>query len=244
MHLLHEVLSRVYLLHRHIRLLHEEKHLLGINAMHETIPIRVLLLSLLLVISLLMSTVVFSIETSLGATGQGNNLTQGLSQNSSQFVSYQDTILGIKFQYPLSWKKAVYYSANTSRIDFFAPLASQAEIFPPSLVISISNTTQNSTLAEITKAILAKAKQSMLEFNLLESNVTELAGVPAQKLVYTFRSLDPSVDVHFQTMNIWMIKGNRIYIVSYTESTSQYADYLPTIEKIIGSFATLSKIAN
>ena len=244
MHLLHEVLSRVYLLHRHIRLPQEEKHLLGINAMPEIIPIRVLLLPLLLVISLLMSTMVLSIETSLGATVQGNNLTQGPSQNSSQFVSYQDPILGIKFQYPVSWKKAVHYSANTSRIDFFAPLASQSEIFPPSLVISISNTTQNSTLAEITKAILAKAKQSVLEFNLLQSNVTELAGVPAQKLVYTFRSLDPSVDVHFQTMNIWMIKGNRIYTVSYTESTSQYADYLQTIEKIISSFATLSKIAN
>ena len=203
-----------------------------------------LLSPLLLVISLMMSTIVVSIETPLGATGQGNNMTKDLSQNSNQFVSYQDTTLGIKFQYPVSWHKAVHYSANTSRIDFFAPLASQSEIFPPSVVISVSNTTQDSKLAEITKAILAKAKQSMSEFNLLQFNVTELAGFPAQKLVYTFRSLDPSVDVHFQTMNIWMIKDKRIYTISYTESTSQYADHLPTIENIIGSFATLSKIAN
>jgi hypothetical protein len=244
MHLLQEIRGRVYLLHKDVQRLRKEKNRCGGNATPETIHAQVLLPLLILIISVMILTVVLSIETSLGATGQGSNLIKDNSQNTSQFVSYQDKTLGIQFQYPVSWKKAVHYSANTSRIDFFAPLSSQSEIFPPSLVIAISNSTQNSTLAEITKAILAKAKQSMLEFDLLQSNVTELAGIPAQKLVYTFRSLEPSVDVYFQTMNILMVKGNKLYTISYTESTSQYGDHLPAIESIIGSFATLSKIAN
>src|SRR5437660_5484465 len=86
------------------------------------------------------------------------NTSIGRYQNTSNFVSYQDATLGIKFQYPEDWKKIVHYSANNSRIEFISPLQSQFEIFPPSFVVSVSNITSNLTLDRISKAIIDKGR--------------------------------------------------------------------------------------
>ncbi|MDQ6667021.1 MAG: hypothetical protein M3Y53_02215 [Thermoproteota archaeon] len=167
------------------------------------------------------------------------NTSIGRFQNTSSFVSYQDAILGIKFQYPENWKKVVHYSANNSRIEFFSPLQSQLEVFPPSFLVGVSKTTL--TLDGLSKTILDKARQSIMDFNLLQSNSTEVGGIPAQQLVYTFKSSDPSLQLHFQTMDILMIKSNWLYTFSYTESRAQYANYLSTIEQIVHSFETITK---
>ncbi len=186
------------------------------------------------VIPLMLSIVLFFPSNMLSAVKANTSI--GSYQNTSNFVSYQDATLGIKFQYPEDWKKIVHYSANNSRIEFISPLQSQFEIFPPSFVVSVSNITSNLTLDRISKAIIDKGRQSMTDFNLLQSNITEVGSIPAQKLIYTFISSDPSLQLQFQTMDILIIKSNRLYTISYTESRAQYTNYLSTIEHIVHSF--------
>ena len=185
-------------------------------------------------IPIMLSTVLFFPSNILSVVKANTSI--GRYQNTSNFVSYQDATLGIKFQYPEDWKKIVHYSANNSRIEFISPLQSQFEIFPPSFVVSVSNTTSNLTLDRISKAIIDKGRQSMTDFNLLQSNITEVGSIPALKLIYTFISSDPSLQLHFQTMDILTIKTNRLYTISYTESRAQYTNYLSTIEHIVHSF--------
>ena len=186
------------------------------------------------VIPLMLSIVLFFPSNMLSAVKANTSI--GSYQNTSNFVSYQDATLGIKFQYPEDWKKIVHYSANNSRIEFISPLQSQFEIFPPSFVVSVANITSNLTLDRISKAIIDKGRQSMTDFNLLQSNITEVGSIPAQKLIYTFISSDPSLQLQFQTMDILLIKSNRLYTISYTESRAQYTNYLSTIEHIVHSF--------
>ena len=186
------------------------------------------------VIPLMLSIVLFFPSNMLSAVKANTSI--GSYQNTSNFVSYQDATLGIKFQYPEDWKKIVHYSANNSRIEFISPLQSQFEIFPPSFVVSVSNITSNLTLDRISKAIIDKGRQSLTDFNLLQSNITEVGSIPALKLIYTFISSDPSLQLHFQTMDILTIKTNRLYTISYTESRAQYTNYLSTIEHIVHSF--------
>ena len=186
------------------------------------------------VIPLMLSIVLFFPSNMLSAVKANTSI--GSYQNTSNFVSYQDATLGIKFQYPEDWKKIVHYSANNSRIEFISPLQSQFEIFPPSFVVSVANITSNLTLDRISKAIIDKGRQSMTDFNLLQSNITEVGSIPALKLIYTFISSDPSLQLHFQTMDILTIKSNRLYTISYTESRAQYTNYLSTIEHIVHSF--------
>src|SRR5437899_2837592 len=185
------------------------------------------------VIPLMLSIVLFFPSNMLSAVKANTSI--GSYQNTSNFVSYQDATLGIKFQYPEDWKKIVHYSANNSRIEFISPLQSQFEIFPPSFVVSVSNTTSNLTLDRISKVIIDKGSQSMRDFNLLQSNITEVGSIPAQKLVYTFISSDPSLQLQFQTMDILIKKSNQLYTISYTESRAQYTNYLSTIDHIVHS---------
>jgi len=185
-------------------------------------------------IPIMLSTVLFFPSNILSVVKANTSI--GRYQNTSNFVSYQDATLGIKFQYPENWKKILHYSANNSRIEFISPLQSQFEIFPPSFVVSVSNTTDNLTLDRLSKIIIEKGRQSMMDFNLLQSNITEVGGIPAQKLIYTFISSDPSLKLHFQTMDILIIKSNRLYTISYTESRAQYANFLSTIDQIVHSF--------
>ena len=185
-------------------------------------------------IPIMLSTVLFFPSNILSVVKANTSI--GRYHNTSNFVSYQDATLGIKFQYPENWKKILHYSANNSRIEFISPLQSQFEIFPPSFVVSVSNTTDNLTLDRLSKTVIEKGRQSMMDFNLLQSNITEVGGIPAQKLIYTFISSDPSLQLHFQTMDILTIKSNRLYTISYTESRAQYANFLSTIEQIVHSF--------
>ena len=185
-------------------------------------------------IPIMLSTVLFFPSNILSVVKANTSI--GRYQNTSNFVSYQDATLGIKFQYPENWKKILNYSANNSRIEFISPLQSQFEIFPPSFVVSVSNTTDNLTLDRLSKIIIEKGRQSMMDFNLLQSNITEVGGIPAQKLIYTFISSDPSLQLHFQTMDILIIKSDRLYTISYTESRAQYANFLSTIDQIVHSF--------
>jgi photosystem II reaction center protein PsbP len=185
-------------------------------------------------IPIMLSIVLFLPSNILSAVKTNTSI--GRYQNTSNFVSYQDATLGIKFQYPEDWKKIVHYSANNSRIEFISPLQSQFEIFPPSFVVSVSNTTCNLTLDRISKVIIDKGSQSMRDFNLLQSNITEVGSIPAQKLIYTFISSDPSLQLQFQTMDILIKKSNQLYTISYTESRAQYTNYLSTIDHIVHSF--------
>lgn len=76
----------------------------------------------------------------------------------------------------------------------------------------------------------------MMDFILLQSNITEVGGIPAQKLIYTFISSDSSLKLQFQTMDTMRTKSKRLYTISYTESRMQFNNYLSTIEQIVHSF--------
>jgi len=195
---------------------------------------RIILELALFFIPVMLSTVLLFPSNSLSTDKAA--LSIGRNQNTSNFVSYQDATLGIKLLYPENWKKILHHSANNSRVEFISPLQSQFEIFPPSFVVSVSNTSSNLTLDRLSKSIIDKGRQSMMDFILLQSNITEVGGIPAQKLIYTFISSDPSLKLQFQTMDIMITKSKRLYTISYTESRMQFNNYLSTIEQIVHSF--------
>ena len=70
-----------------------------------------------------------------------------------------------------------------------------------------------------------------------QSIKTTFANNSAYKIVYTF--IDPSIKSptipQFQSMNVWTIKGNKIYTLSYSQPIQEYATYLPVVQQIIDS---------
>jgi hypothetical protein len=93
------------------------------------------------------------------------------------------------------------------------------------------------TSKEYLSAILNKAKESLSDFQILESNRdANLTGTSAYKIVYSFLSQDPAVQTHFQSMSLWSVRDDKVYSISYTEVKSLYATYLPTVQKMTDSF--------
>jgi hypothetical protein len=161
------------------------------------------------------------------------------TNNNSNLVRYENAIYGIRIFYPADWQKSEHFNVNRFWVDFTSPFMNSPNIFPA--IVSLSIETLNQTLTptrnEYVSTILEKAKHSLPDFRIIElKDNASLAGTSAFKIVYTFLSEDPTIQTHFQSMNLLILKDKKIYSVSYTESRSLYATYLPTVQKMTESF--------
>jgi serine/threonine-protein kinase len=157
------------------------------------------------------------------------------SNNSSNFLTYENLSFGIKILYPSNWDKQENTSSSSNNstlydvVKFSPPLKNSSNIIGK-LAIKVDNISdiKPTTLANYADAIISDLKQ---DFRVIESNAT-LAGNPAYKVEYT--GLEESVDL--QAMLVMAIKGDRVYIISYTAEPEKYSYYLPTVQKMIDSF--------
>ena len=174
-------------------------------------------------------------------TTTNNNMTISPFQSSTattrNFLTYTNSNYGITIQYPSDWKIGEHIYTNRFVVNFTSTLKNNSDTFPATITVSVEPLKQNrTTLNEFTITTLDNAKQSLPNLQLIESNATTLASNPAHRIVYTFTSSDPSVQLHFQSMNIWTLKENKVYSISYTQARSQFNKYLPIIQNMIHSF--------
>jgi serine/threonine-protein kinase len=161
-----------------------------------------------------------------------------VNDSNNNFVTYENPTYGIRMRYPADWQKTEHINTNRFWVDFMSPSKNNPNTFPATVSISVEGLNHSITMTtnEYVTGILHKTKQSLLDFQIIESSHSaNLTGSPAYKIVYGFVSQDPAVQLHFQSMNIWSVRDKKIYGVSYTEVKSLYATYLPTVQKMIGS---------
>jgi eukaryotic-like serine/threonine-protein kinase len=158
--------------------------------------------------------------------------------NSTNFLTYENPIFGIKILYPTNWAKQenANSSSNNSTLNdivTFSPSLKNSSNIIGKLVVKVDDISdiKPTTLATYADAIISDLKQ---DFRVTESNAT-LAGNPAYKVVYS--GLEESVDL--QAMLVMALKGDKVYIISYTAEPEKYSYYLPTVQKMIDSFETL-----
>jgi eukaryotic-like serine/threonine-protein kinase len=161
------------------------------------------------------------------------------SKNSSSFLTYENLSFGIKILYPANWEKQENTSSSSNNstlydIVTFSPPPKNSSNIIGKLAVKVDNISdiKPTTLANYADAIISDLKQ---DFRVTESNTT-LAGNPAYKVVYT--GLEESVDL--QAMLVMAIKGDRVYMISYTAEPEKYSYYLPTVQKMIDSFEILN----
>lgn len=171
-----------------------------------------------------------------------NNLTN------TKFSVYDNVDLGIKISAPSDWKHSLQSaSGNLNVIDFFVNMTGSSghQHTPLSsfVTLSIANISDSTTttLDSLTKQNLDLANTSLPNFQLIESNKTSLANNPAYRIVYTF--IDPSIRApstsQFQSMNVWTVKGDNIYTLSYSQPTSEYVKYIPIVQEDYATIFTI-----
>jgi serine/threonine-protein kinase len=110
---------------------------------------------------------------------------------------------------------------DSSDIDFY-PLEDVSQAI--AIKIQVKNLpSQNVTLDDYTNTQI-----NYTEEQLLESNTTTLAGLPAHEIILT--------NLGLQTMQIWTIKDDKVYTITYVAEEEDFQNDLQIAERMIKSF--------
>jgi len=146
-----------------------------------------------------------------------------IAQTNSKFVTYDNPTFGVRIQYPSDWGRLdLSFMQDSADIDFY-PLADTS--LAKNVKIQVHNLpSSNMTLEEYTNSQI-----NPFEEKLLESNTTKLAGIPGYEIVFT--SLQG-----LKTMQVWTIKDDKAYIITYVAKEEDYENDLQLAQKMIDSF--------
>lgn len=164
------------------------------------------------------------------------DLTVQINETSSTVIrTYENPILGVKFQYPLEWGEP---SIRDNSVSFSPSSNSQAQFFD----ITISVETLPSGYTDLQQFMREKfgKYQTLPEFKIVELNKTTLAGFLALKLRYNYLENLLLNNVNVTSMNVFTIKGNTAYDILLHTRVSNYDFYLPRVQKLMDSFKIIS----
>ena len=159
---------------------------------------------------------------SVSLTGQQRTTTT-LAQTSDKMIIYDNPTFGIRIQHPSDWGRLdLSFLQHSADIDFY-PLADTS--LSKNLKVQVKNLPfHNMTLEEYTNIQI-----NLLGENLLESSTTTLADIPGYKIVFT------NIE-GLKTMQVWTIKNDKAYIITYIAQEEDYAKDLQIAQKMIDSF--------
>jgi eukaryotic-like serine/threonine-protein kinase len=164
---------------------------------------------------------------------------QATNITAEDFLTYENTTYEIRIQYPAVWQKGE--SNQTSQDDvintivaFRAPKDRISDTIAENIIIGVENLPpeENISLAAYSTLQIADLTQFSTDFDLEQSTPIVLADSPAQKIVFS----ETVQQIPIKTMQVWTIKDNEAYIITFAGEAAKYSDYLPTIQKMIDSF--------
>ena len=156
-------------------------------------------------------------------------------------LTYANSAHGVSVKYPQLWTKTETLDPITGSLaTFMAPVqVNNSDVFQENLRIIVQNLAgKNVTLAEYTQTSIEEIKLFSPDAEIVEQRNTQLANEPAHQVVYTGKEEGYTLK-HLQ---IWTIKDNKVYIITYTAELNKYSDYLKTVQKMINSFEINSKV--
>jgi eukaryotic-like serine/threonine-protein kinase len=140
------------------------------------------------------------------------------------FVPYSNPTFGIRTEYPADWGRLdlSFLLNDSADIDFY-PLDDTSGSKHVRLQVETMRSTQNMTLEQY-----SNVKISSAEGQILESNSTTLADLPAREIVFTNAGL--------KTMQVWTIKDNRIFTITYEAEEEDFQNDLQVAQRMTESF--------
>jgi serine/threonine-protein kinase len=159
-----------------------------------------------------------------------------LSPTHSFYLTYTSPTLGMKIEYPSSWKKI----EGDVGVIFQSPEENDSDEIRGGLDILVFPRSNNNISAqELAIQAVNSYRKSLVNFHLIESRPTILSGSLAHMLVYNYT--DPYLLIPLKAMDIGTVSDDdRIYVMSYYAESAKYSKYLPTIQKMIESFEIIS----
>lgn len=149
----------------------------------------------------------------------------------SLFLTYASPILGIEMQYPSSWKKL----EHSNSVKFLSPLEGHSDRFREGLGIiafPVNNNDNRLSIDRIALETINIDREQLQDFQLIKSKASTFDDNPSHVLVYTYTNPN---SIKIKTMDVGILDGNKIYVISFYAELSKYPTYLLTIQKMIDS---------
>jgi len=149
----------------------------------------------------------------------------------SLFLTYASPIIGIEMQYPSGWKKL----EHINYVKFLSPLEGPSDRFREGLGIiafPVNNNDNRLSIDRIALETINIYRERLLDFQLIKSKAATFDDNPSHVLVYTYTNPN---SIKIKAMDIGILNGNKIYVVTFYAELSKYPTYLLTIQKMIDS---------
>ncbi|MCC5631378.1 protein kinase [Nostoc sphaeroides CHAB 2801] len=147
---------------------------------------------------------------------------------------YNNPVYGISIKYPPSWEKTVAPDRITGNlVKFISPKEGNADNYLENLNLIVQDFPEaQKELEEFTKSYLDEIKQSYPNIKISEEGKSQLSNRPAYQVVYSFEE----DGINIKRLQVWMVKNNKVYIITYTADVAKYSEYFPTAQTMINSF--------
>jgi len=153
------------------------------------------------------------------------------AQPAAGLLTYDSPDYGIRIKYPADWAKQEQVMGAV--VAFFAPTEGPSDIFQDNVNIIVQDlSAQPMTLDEYTELSLGQIEQFITDPSILDSSAVTLADIPGHKIVYTGKQ----GQYDLKWMQVWTVKNDKAYVISYTAEVSRYSALLETVQEMIDSF--------
>ena len=148
------------------------------------------------------------------------------------FSIYNKSDLGVIIKYPQNWQRQDIDNFITKEVVAFISPQSGNNDFQEKIILSIEDYSGSleQSKADFTKEI----NQVFSAAKIIETSSTTLAFKPAYQIIYTWKDEENNLDL--KNLQIWTLKGNKAYILTYTAREDNYNKFLPVVKKMIKSF--------
>jgi len=164
--------------------------------------------------------------------------------NAQTIANFEDKILGITFQYPPDWgpakltQKGALNEVTISVKEYTTmPTLLMEHRYTGDVLVNVENFFPlQMNLAQYFENAFSKAR-FLPDFKITElDKMTTFAGLPAYKLNYTYTKKNMGDTIKMTSTNIFTIKNNKAYLISFEAPITLYHFYQPNLKKIIDSF--------
>jgi hypothetical protein len=172
-----------------------------------------------------------------------NNINSTATINPT-YSTYENPTYGVKIQYPSNWQKMDFDRHNSNNslpiAGFIPPSENDSGLLENLMIVVKKLHSQNTSLKQFVDSLIPSYKSKVHNFQLIELNPLT---TPALNSAYKIEYTHSSDMLMLKTMEVWTIEGGIAYMISYNADSSDFSNYLPTIQKMIDPFATTSTTA-
>ncbi len=150
-----------------------------------------------------------------------------------KFIPYENTQYQIKIKYPESWQlqiKDIYVAGVTELATIISPKQNDTDRFQEKINIDIEEF--SGTLADSKQLLIDEIKNTLPDAQIINTSSTTLAFKQANQIIYTGKD----GDIELKNLQIWTLKGNKAYVITYTAAIDDYDQFINTAKEMINSF--------